>query len=285
MRVFKVRLALPAMATAVLAVFSLFVASGVASAATAAPATVSTSGPWTSNLMPGQVLFQGQSLIDQNRNYYLAMQADGNLVLYAGSQALWHSHTYGHPGAWAYMQTDGNLVVYAPPLGNTPKPTVALWHTHTYGNPGAWLTVQTDGNVVVYNSTKTKALWNSGTYGQGTNTREKAAVSWELANAHQQNWDELCETAVEKAYGNTFWYSNARADYNAQFAAGRIHLDRYAPTGTLVFFVGKDPTTGHVGLSGGDGANYYTTDGGVIHPAPYSEGLGFLGWSYAPANR
>ena len=41
------------------------------------------------------------------------MQGDGNLVVYRGSTALWHSHTNGNPGAWLAVQTDGNLVVYA----------------------------------------------------------------------------------------------------------------------------------------------------------------------------
>jgi hypothetical protein len=174
------------------------------------------------------------------------------------------------------MQTDGNLVVYPPgPAIN------ALWHSYTYSNPGARLILQTDGNAVVYNSTQTRALWNSGTYGQGTNTREKAAVNWELAHAHDQNWDGKCETAVEKAYGTIGRYLTARDNYRAQSGAHRVHLDRYAPRGTLVFFIGKDSSSGHVGLSGGDGVNYYTTDGGVIHLAPYDSG--YLGWSYVPA--
>ena len=65
---------------------------------------------------------------------------------------------------------------------------------------------------------------------------------------------------------------------------GHIHAgDRNAPRGTLVFFNGKDPTKGHVGLAAGDGANYYTTDGGTIHLAPLSEGgTVYYGWSWAP---
>ena len=76
-----------------------------------------------STLWDGQSLSGGQSLV--NGSYTLAMQTDGNLVLYYGSsQALWQSHTYGHSGAWVAMQGDGNLVVYAP--GNVP-----LWQSGT----------------------------------------------------------------------------------------------------------------------------------------------------------
>jgi len=53
--------------------------------------------------------------------------------------ALWSSGTNG-PG-YAVMQGDGNLVIYTPA-------GVAVWHTITWGHPGAWLTVQDDGNVV-----------------------------------------------------------------------------------------------------------------------------------------
>jgi hypothetical protein len=47
----------------------------------------------------------------------LDMQADGNLVLYKGKEALWASKTSGHPGAYLSLQDDGNLVIY---YGSTP---------------------------------------------------------------------------------------------------------------------------------------------------------------------
>lgn len=44
------------------------------------------------------------------------MQTDGNLVLYAPYEtALWSSVTGGHPGAYLAVQNDGNLVVYEGP--------------------------------------------------------------------------------------------------------------------------------------------------------------------------
>jgi hypothetical protein len=43
------------------------------------------------------------------------------------------------------MQTDGNLVVYNANGG-------PVFHTWTFGNPGAYLAIQDDGNLVVYSS-------------------------------------------------------------------------------------------------------------------------------------
>ncbi len=74
----------------------------------------------------------------------MAMQTDGNLVLYAnGNQALWQSHTYNNPGSDVVMQTDGNLVVYT--AGGQ-----ALWQSGTYNQAGDHLVVQSDGNAVIY---------------------------------------------------------------------------------------------------------------------------------------
>ncbi len=52
------------------------------------------------------------------------MQADGNFVLYEGSQAVFATGTDGHPGAALFMQDDGNLVIYDPSHQ-------ALWASNT----------------------------------------------------------------------------------------------------------------------------------------------------------
>lgn len=112
------------------------------------------SGRVNNELIPGGSLQDGWMLISPNRQYELAMQLDGNLVLYRiGQGALWSAGTGGHPGAYAVMQGDGNLVVYG--SGR------ALWASGTWGHPGAYTSLQTDGNLVVYGPGG--ALWASGT--------------------------------------------------------------------------------------------------------------------------
>lgn len=263
------------------AVKAAFVAAAMF-AAPAALAAMSVSSASASagqaTLMPGEVLYGGQSLIDGP--YTMAMQTDGNFVLYAnGNRALWQSHTYNNPGSDVVMQTDGNLVVYSP--GGR-----ALWQSGTYNQPGDHLVVQTDGNAVIYTPSG-GAPWFTNTVQTPPSSSGQRAVAWEQAHASSQGWNGLCETAVEHAYGvygiGQGGFSTALVDYQTQLAAGRIHTDRNAPTGALVFFSG-DSSSGHVGLAAGDGQNYYTTDGGTIHLAPLSEGGTYYGWSYAPTS-
>lgn len=108
-------------------------------------------------LQQGMELTAGQSLWSCDGHYQLAMQTDGNFVLYEGSTALWSSNTAGTGGAnFAIMQDDGNLVVYT-------SASVAVWSSVTAGNGcGVYLAVQTDGNVVLYTSGGT-AIWDTGT--------------------------------------------------------------------------------------------------------------------------
>ena len=41
------------------------------------------------------------------------MQTDGNFVIYAGSTAVFSTHTNGQEHAYLRMQDDGNLVIYS----------------------------------------------------------------------------------------------------------------------------------------------------------------------------
>lgn len=97
----------------------------------------------------------GQGIPSGNGRYSLNYQADGNLVLYAGSVPLWASGTWGRGVGRAVMQADGNLVVY----NGSGQP---LWASGTYGNPGATLAVQDDGNVVIYR-TSGVPIWATNT--------------------------------------------------------------------------------------------------------------------------
>ncbi|MFN4786715.1 MAG: hypothetical protein ACK5LW_05370 [Pseudanabaena sp.] len=61
-----------------------------------------------------------------NKADLFVVQADGNVVLYGGGRAVWATNTGGNPGAFLAIQSDGNLVVYSR-NGN------ALWSTETGG--------------------------------------------------------------------------------------------------------------------------------------------------------
>jgi hypothetical protein len=109
-------------------------------------------------LLPGQVLYPNQSIVSPSTGVRLLYQTDGNLVIYnAAWSPLWAINCwftcYGiGPAGLATMQTDGNFVVYN---GNG----APVFHTHTYGHPGAYLWLRSDGNLFVL-SASGGVLWS-----------------------------------------------------------------------------------------------------------------------------
>lgn len=107
-------------------------------------------------LPAGGFLRPGQKRVSRNHRYILIMQKDGNLVLYRARRrhevAMWSSQTGGQPGAFAAMQADGNLVVYARSHG-------AIYASGTSGRQ-LFLVVQNDGNAVIY-TREGHAVWAS----------------------------------------------------------------------------------------------------------------------------
>lgn len=97
------------------------------------------------------LLNNGQNLYSPDGRFRLAMQSDGNLVLYYGTSVLWASMTFGS-GHFMSFQADGNLVIY--------NASAAVWSTGTDGHPGAELKLQNDGNLVIYLATG-PMLWNT----------------------------------------------------------------------------------------------------------------------------
>jgi GH25 family lysozyme M1 (1,4-beta-N-acetylmuramidase) len=110
-------------------------------------------------IQPGQGLSGGEQFSSCDGRYTLAMQDDGNLVLYHnGVGAIWATMTNGKNGYNAVMQTDGNFVLYD--TQNHP-----LWASGTSGDGGSSLAVQDDGNLVVY-APGSKPVWASNTDGK-----------------------------------------------------------------------------------------------------------------------
>ena len=72
----------------------------------------------------GSYLRSGETILSSDSNTVLAMQGDGNLVLYNNFKPIWYTGTSNKPGSFLVLQGDGNLVLYD-------KNSVALWSTST----------------------------------------------------------------------------------------------------------------------------------------------------------
>jgi len=142
-------------------------------------------GPAGTGLTEGEELQPGQYLASPNGHVTLTMQTDGNLVAefeQDGSTAFWSSKTAGNADAFLALQSDGNLILYK--AGSVVSSgNGVLWSdgcpncNTTYPQAGNEFTVQNDGNLVVYNSSK-KAIWSSGSVvaASGTNIGSCDAV-------------------------------------------------------------------------------------------------------------
>lgn len=94
----------------------------------------------------------GGQITSPGGQYFLAMQMDGNLVLYGASGAVWATGTY-FPGSYMAFQNDGNLVIYKSDR-STP-----VWDSQTQSDCAS-LAVQDDGNLVIY-SVAGPPIWAS----------------------------------------------------------------------------------------------------------------------------
>ena len=97
----------------------------------------------SNELRMGEEVIPQQSIFSADGRFQLVFQKEGNVVLYFGVTPLWGTPTAMGQSMVLAMQADGNLVLYDPQF--TP-----LWASNTAGNPGAFLRVQNDGNVVMY---------------------------------------------------------------------------------------------------------------------------------------
>ncbi len=138
----------------VLAVLAVPAVSGAATASHRATGAQAGKPAVFSILPSGASLFDGQSLVSPNGRFKLAMQSDGNLVLYGDGLVLWDSGTLNDAPDSAMMQGDGNFVIY--------KANRPIWSSGTSSAVrGSYrLAVQSDGNVVVY-SPANKPLWQT----------------------------------------------------------------------------------------------------------------------------
>ncbi|SEH02558.1 D-mannose binding lectin [Nonomuraea solani] len=212
-----------------------------------ASATVTLKGD---RLGPGEWLLPGQSLT--SGRFKLVQQAQGNLVFYDGTQALWTSPTSGRPGARATMQKEGNLVIY----GADNKP---LWATPTAGNPGAYLLLPKEsGNLVIY-SRDNRPLWST-----------KAAIG-KLPSGHVLRPGQVIQSAngryrlIQQDEGNAVLYDGQKSLFTTPTAGNPGARSIMQPEGNWVVVDRNDKALWTTRTAGNPGAWLaVTNDGRVI---------------------
>ena len=110
-----------------------------------------------SRLQAGEILLDGSALVSASGRYRLALQSDGNFVLYWESQPIWNSGTRGDAPDHLIMQNDGNLVLY--------QGLQVLWSSKSGGgvrSNGYYLSLQNDGDAIIY-SPANKPIWTTNT--------------------------------------------------------------------------------------------------------------------------
>ncbi len=109
--------------------------------------------------LPTGFMYPGQRISTADKKYFLALQTDGNLVLYnsVSKKAIWATTTHGVNVSFLALQTDGNLVLYRD--DNQP-----VWSSRTNGRAASKLNMQPDGNLVLYTQDN-RPVWATATVG------------------------------------------------------------------------------------------------------------------------
>jgi subtilase family serine protease len=208
------------------------------------------------------VLQATQIVYSPSRNHELAMQSDGNLVLYntTNGMAVWSSGTYGNPGAYAVVQSDGNFVVYS--AGGK-----ALWASSTDGTSvRQFVAVQDDGNMVIYRTYV--PVFATGTATTGYAGSSSGPAVWKsgmiISNGQAFTSGNGANVLVMQSDGNLVLRRQGVAVWNSGTFG---HPGAYAAMqgdGNLVIYSSANVPLWSSGTNGYPGAATYVQDDGNV---------------------
>lgn len=190
-----------------------------------------TSAVTSDNLIAGQQLSVGQSLVSADGRYSAVMQGDGNFVVYGPSGAGWN--TGGGSANHIVMQGDGNLVAYSA--------TNFTWSSSTAPSSGDRLVIQSDGNLVIYNGSNT-ALWSNGRLLAGAAPGDDYPSQWRnvTQDSVYDTWHEYNRECTSFAA----WRLHSRGHFEMPFNANANMWGSKARA--LGYRVDSNPTVGSV---------------------------------------
>ncbi|KVC51166.1 peptidase S53 [Burkholderia diffusa] len=211
----------------------------------------------------GTTLKPGQIVYSASKSHVLAMQNDGNLVLYNATNgaAVWNSGTYGNAGAYAVFQTDGNFVVYSG-SGN------ALWYSATNGAPyDQYLAVQDDGNMVIYEAHV--PVFSTGTNTSAYVSSSSGAAVWNggviISNGQGFTSGNGANSLIMQADGNLVLLRQGVVQWNSGTSGHAGAFAAMQTDGNLVVYSSDRTPLWYSGTSGRPGgATFIQDDGNVV---------------------
>ncbi|MEJ5915653.1 M15 family metallopeptidase [Pseudokineococcus sp. 1T1Z-3] len=195
-------------------------------------------------------------LTSPDGRYRLAVQADGNAVVYAGARPVWATMTFSPEGVALRHQSDGNLVLYS----TSGRP---LWSSQSYGSTR--LLLQDDGNLVAYAGST--PVWYSG-WDRGLvlspGRSDQLAAGMQLSPGQELRSPDGRTRLSLQQDGNLVVY---RADGTPQWNSGTfvrgVRLVQQAD-GNLVLYTPAGRAVWHSGTYGGAARLAVQDDGNLV---------------------
>ncbi|WP_105132495.1 protease pro-enzyme activation domain-containing protein [Burkholderia sp. BE12] len=210
----------------------------------------------------GTMLKPGQVVYSASQSHELAMQDDGNLVLYNATNgaAVWSSGTYGNAGANAVFQTDGNFVVYS-------ASGTALWFSSTNGaSYDQYLAVQDDGNMVIYRSYFPIFATSTATTGLASSSSGPAVWKGGVAISNGQSFTSGngANVLVMQGDGNLVLLRQGTPVWNSGTVGHSGASAVMQGDGNLVIYSAAGAPLWNSGTGGNSGAAVYVQDDGNV---------------------
>lgn len=213
----------------------------------------------TDAVRPSQRLLPNDELLSLGGQYRLAMQSDGNVVVYAGQrneQVVWTTNTAGNPGAWIEMTQGGNVILHAPDSGAT------IWQTNS-GQAGSRFVIQPDGNVVV-RSAADAPVWASYSFWNALGSNQELRPDHYLSASNVGNI-----TLHMQSDGNLVLYKNGPAVWASNTAGNPGAWLAMQSDGNLVIYSAAGPALWYTRTDGNSGSHMrLEADGNLVVYAP-----------------
>jgi hypothetical protein len=213
--------------------------------------------PQRVTLRLGQQLVHGQSVRSADTRFHLAMQTDGNVVLYRGTAALWNTNT--RDGVRLINQPDGNLVLYR-------ADGTAVWSSKTSGNGRSVLRVQDDGTVTL-DRTDGRTTWSP--------SRNAMTVGLRMTKGQAMQSNDLRFTFALQPDGNLVLYKNGAPLWASNTRDGATLQNQ--DDGNLVLYRADNTPTWSSGTYGKGASTLKLQDDGNV--VLYANSGGSSTWS------